>query len=134
MKADVEFSWSQKEGFGVKANAQVPFENKDLRQVVTDVTSAKAKATKVATGASSEVLRQGKNALIHGSVRAGLFAVPAVLTYANASAALNSPTYPQSLDSARHNFSRIEDFSSFDSNESNEDRLAKLKLHKSSKF
>jgi len=121
MKADakVEVSWSQKEGFEIKADVQVPLE-KGI-QVLTD---AKAEVTKVVTDSSSEVLKKSKNALIHSSVKAGLLVVPAALIGANVAAALNSPMYPQSIDSARRDFSRIEEFGSFDSNGSNEDRLA----------
>jgi len=136
IKADakVEVSWSQKEGFEVKADVQVPLENKDLRKGIQVVTDAKAEVTKVVTDSSAEVLKKGKNALIHGTGKAGLVAVPTALISANITAALNSPTYPQSLDSARRDFSRIEGLGSFDSNESTKDRLTKFKRHNSAKF
>ena len=109
---------------------QVPFEQNELRQLATDF-SAKAKTK---ADIASEVMKTGKKALMHGSVKTGLVVAPATIAYANLSAALNSPTYPQSLDSARHDFSKIEEFGSFDSNESNDVRRAKHERTKSCKF
>jgi len=70
-------------------------------------------------------LEKGKNALIYGGVRAACAAVPIALATGHLSAALNSSTYPESLDTATRDYARIENFNSFDSNESNEDRLNK---------
>jgi hypothetical protein len=136
MKGEIyaELSMSQKEGLEFKAGVKAPIENPDLAQVLSDVTKAKAKFGKVVTDSSAEVLSKGKNALVYGTAKAGLIAVPATLALANVTAALNSQTYPESLDSAKHNMSQIEEFNSFDSNESASDRLNKFKRHNSSKF
>jgi hypothetical protein len=67
----------------------------------------------------------------------GLIVVPASLALANASAALNSRTYPESLNAARHNMSQIEETNSFDSFDSIEDAsnyLKKFRSQKSSHF
>ena len=129
-----ELSMSQKEGFDFKAGVKAPIENPDLAQVLSDVSKAKAKFGKVVTDSSAEVLSKGKNAFVYGAGKATLIVVPTTIAVANVTAALNSPTYPESLDSARHNMSQIEEFNSFDSNESVSDRLNKFKRHNSSKF
>ena len=129
-----ELSVSQKEGFEFKAGVKAPIEKPDLAQVLSDASKAKAKFGKAVTNSSVEVLNKGKNVLIHGTGKAALLVVPATVAVANVTAALNSPTYPESLDSARHNMSQIEEFNSFDSNESVSDRLNKFKRHNSSKF
>jgi len=48
--------------------------------------------------------------------------------------AASSQTLGESLNTARHNSYHLEEFGSFDSNESSQDRLVKLQRHKSVKF
>jgi hypothetical protein len=76
-------------------------------------------------------IQKGKDAFLK-SKRVGS-AVGLSLTALSATANLlgNSSTLDASLDNARHNFSRIEEFGSFDSNESSQDRLVE---HQSAKF
>jgi len=73
-------------------------------------------------------IQKGKDAFLK-SKRVGS-AVGLSLT-ATANLLGNSSTLDASLDNARHNFSRIEEFGSFDSNESSQDRLVE---HQSAKF
>ncbi len=135
MKGEIyaELSMSQKKGLEFKAGVKAPIENPNL-QVLSDVTQAKATFGKVVNDYSAEILSKSKNTLVYGTAKAGLIAVPATLALANVTAALNSQTYPESLNSARHNMSQIEEFNSFDSNESASDRLNKFKRHNSSNF
>jgi len=142
-EVNVGVSWDQKEGFKAKGNWTTNFEGnpKDLQKAqqegvryVEGVKSSVAKAISNISDLVPEVLSKSKNALITGAVTAGILAMPTAIISANAFIATNSPTYHQSLDNARHNFSCMEDFGSSDSNKSIEDRLVKLKKHKSAKF
>lgn len=74
-----------------------------------------------------------KVAALHGSVRGSLIALPATLVFGNVSAFLNSPTYPESLDAARHSMSNIEEFNSFDSFDSCESASNRKFMHHKSK-
>ena len=89
---------------------------------------------KTTTDVLPEFLSKGKNAIIKGTVSAGMFIVPGTLITTNLAAGLNSSTYPQSLDNARCNYYSLENFGFFDPDESSNDRSKKFKLRYSSKF
>jgi len=78
----------------------------------------------------SDIWRKTKDAGHILGVKGTIAALPIGFVLANVNAAVNSPSYPASLDNARRNFAKLEEIPSFDSDESMEDRLSKLVLKK----
>ena len=131
--AELEVSATQKEGVGAKVNLKAPINTSAISNLaeervaeISNLAEARVADCEKAADHTAAAIKQGAKALISRTKKAGMLAVPPSLIVGNVAAALNSETYPASLDVARHNMSGIEECNSFDSYESVSKRTSKF--------